>query len=83
MDVNDRSQPALFAKLANEPHDLARRLWIKRCCRLIHQKQGGVLNERPANADTLTLASRQLVRTLVCHMREADAVEQAKGLVHI
>ena len=83
VDVDDGRELALRAQFLDQPHDLTRRLRIERGRRLVHQKQIRVLDQRPADADPLSLAARQLVGALVGHVIEADARQQPEGLVDV
>ena len=73
VDVDNGRELAFPAQFLDQPHDLSRRLRIERGGRLVDQKQIGILDQRPADADPLPLAAGQFVGALVGHVIEADA----------
>ena len=83
MNVDDGSQISFLAQLTDQPHDLARGFWVQRGGRLIHKKQGRVLNQGPRYAHPLPLTTGQFVCTLVRHRQQTDAVQQTKSLIDI
>ena len=83
VDVDDRRQVPLAAKLADQAHDLPRGLGVEAGGRLVDQQQPGVLDQGPGDADPLPLPARELVGPLVDHMLEADPRQQPEGLVDV
>ena len=51
--------------------------------RFIDQQQFGILDERAADPDALTLSAGKLVSALVGHVIETDALEQPEGFIDV
>ncbi|ODS02032.1 hypothetical protein AUC71_02750 [Methyloceanibacter marginalis] len=83
MQADDRWKRALAGDLADEPHDLPRRLRVERGGGLVDQQKFGVLLERPGDAHALPLAAGERAGPFVGLLGQPDPVEQHEGLVHI
>ncbi|OGK93454.1 MAG: hypothetical protein A2W08_06400 [Candidatus Rokubacteria bacterium RBG_16_73_20] len=83
MHVDERRELPLAAQLADEPHDLARRLGVEARGRLVHEQDPRVLQQRPRDADALALAARERVGALVATLRQLDAVQQPERLLDV
>ena len=71
--------PSRPVELAQERQDLVGPLGVQVAGRLVGQDQRRLVDERPGDRDALLLAARQLGRTVVGPLGEADELERLDG----